>query len=127
MWLNGFNDNLPGFPKLTCKPVQCPPPYMGNEQPGAPPDPTKPIQQPYGTGISSPSFGLCPVDIDWFDIESKHTSKKVVQSGIVAKLEGEEEIVTAANGKLATDEVMTQLARKKLQAFDVGHGWYFWK
>ena len=24
MWLNGFNDNLPGYPKLPCKFVECP-------------------------------------------------------------------------------------------------------
>lgn len=27
---------------------------MGDEQPGAPVDPTKPIQGPYGTGMSGP-------------------------------------------------------------------------
>ena len=122
MWLNGFNDNLPGFPKLTCKFVPCPDPYMGDEQPGAPPDPTKPIQQPYGTGISSPSFGLCPVDIDWFELQSG----KVVQNGIVARQFGEQEIITEENSEVATDAVMKSLAHKKLQAFDVGHGWYFW-
>ena len=34
MWLGGFNDNLPGFPKLPCKYVDCPDPYMGFDQPG---------------------------------------------------------------------------------------------
>uniref|UniRef100_A0A7S2WMK6 Glycoside hydrolase family 5 domain-containing protein n=2 Tax=Rhizochromulina marina TaxID=1034831 RepID=A0A7S2WMK6_9STRA len=97
MWLNGFNDNLPGYPKLPCKFVQCPKPYMGSDQPGAPPDPTKPIQQPYGTGTSGPSFGLCPVDIDWVD--------------------GDEDV---------TDDVMTALAAKKFHAFETGHGYYFW-
>lgn len=50
MWLNGFNDNLPGFPRLPCKYIQCSDPYMGKDQPGTPVDPTKPIQGPYGTG-----------------------------------------------------------------------------
>jgi hypothetical protein len=34
MWLNGFNDNVPGFPKVECEMVKCPEPYMGSEQPG---------------------------------------------------------------------------------------------
>jgi hypothetical protein len=42
MWLNGFNDNLPGFPRSPCKYVPCSPPYMGTDQPGTPVDPTKP-------------------------------------------------------------------------------------
>ncbi|KAL3895211.1 MAG: hypothetical protein SGPRY_013574, partial [Prymnesium sp.] len=44
MWLNGFNDNLPGYPKVSCGMVQCPPPYMGFSQPGCPPDPSLPLQ-----------------------------------------------------------------------------------
>jgi glucan 1,3-beta-glucosidase len=50
MWLNGFNDNLPGFPRLPCKYIPCADPYMGLDQPGTPVDPSKPIQGPYGTG-----------------------------------------------------------------------------
>ena len=65
MWLNGFNDNLPGFPRLPCKYVECSDPYMGEGQPGAPVDRTKPMLGPYGTGMSGPSFGLCPVGRDW--------------------------------------------------------------
>ena len=34
MWLNGFNDNLAGFPKLPCKYTKCTDPYMGTDQPG---------------------------------------------------------------------------------------------
>ena len=34
MWLNGFNDNVPGYPKVKCERVKCPDPYMGSEQPG---------------------------------------------------------------------------------------------
>ena len=34
MWLNGFNDNVPGYPKVTCEMVKCPDPYMGPDQPG---------------------------------------------------------------------------------------------
>jgi glucan 1,3-beta-glucosidase len=57
MWLNGFNDNLPGFPRLPCKYSPCvggpnhdDPPYMGVDvQPGVPIDPSNPMQGPYGT------------------------------------------------------------------------------
>ena len=28
MWLNGFNDNLPGFPKVECKRIPCPISYL---------------------------------------------------------------------------------------------------
>jgi glucan 1,3-beta-glucosidase len=57
MWLNGFNDNLSGFPRLPCKYIPCSDPYMGPGQPGTPLDPSKPIQGPYGTGMSGPIFG----------------------------------------------------------------------
>ena len=76
MWLNGFNDNLPGFPKLTCNYIKCPSSYLLNEknQQGLAfaitPDPIKAIQPPYGTGVSSPSFGMCPTDISWFSLLS---------------------------------------------------------
>jgi glucan 1,3-beta-glucosidase len=52
MWLNGFNDNLPGFPRLPCKYIPCTDPYMGTEQPGTPVDPSKPIQ---GKNVSGES------------------------------------------------------------------------
>jgi glucan 1,3-beta-glucosidase len=44
MWLNGFNDNLPGFPRSPCKYIPCSSPYMGEGQPGTPVDSGKPIQ-----------------------------------------------------------------------------------
>ena len=45
MWLNGFNDNLPGFPRSPCKYIPCSSPYMGEgQQPGTPVDAGKPIQ-----------------------------------------------------------------------------------
>lgn len=62
MWLNGFNDNLVGYPKVECDMVPCPAPYMGPDQPGAPPDPALGKQGPYGTGESTPEFGMCPID-----------------------------------------------------------------
>jgi hypothetical protein len=57
MWLNGFNDNLPGFPRLPCKYTSCTggrdhkdSPYMGDDvQPGVPIDPSKPRQGPHGS------------------------------------------------------------------------------
>lgn len=44
MWLNGFNDNLPGFPRSPCKYIPCSAPYMGTDQPGTPVDIGKPVQ-----------------------------------------------------------------------------------
>ncbi|CAK4629010.1 unnamed protein product [Aphanomyces euteiches] len=98
MWLNGFNDNLPGFPKVQCTMQKCPvdSTYLGYGFPGTPLDTTKPIQGPYGTGTSGPSFGLCPV------------SKNDSFPGISHR------------------DFTTKLARKKLNGFQVGHGWYFW-
>jgi glucan 1,3-beta-glucosidase len=97
MWLNGFNDNLPGFPKTICSLQQCPiqSTYLGTGFPGTPLDINKPIQGPYGTGTSGPSFGLCPVT-------SNHSFN------------------------VPDIEVTRNLAIKKLNAFAVGHGWYFW-
>ncbi len=65
MWLNGFNDNLPGFPKVVCSMWPCAEPYMGYDQPGCPPDKNQPLQGPYGTGVSGPQFGMCPVTVEW--------------------------------------------------------------
>jgi hypothetical protein len=66
MWLNGFNDNAPGYPKVECERVKCPDPYMNSpmyEQPGAPPNPTKGKQDPYGaSGESYVEYGYCPRD-----------------------------------------------------------------
>ena len=101
MWLNGFNDNLPGYPKLPCKYVECPEPYMGPEQPGAPPDPTKPLQGPYGTGISGPSFGLCPIGRDW--AKEEHADG---ENWMRAPADADPSVD-------ATDEVIGSLAKKK--------------
>ena len=51
MWLNGFNNNIKGYPMKECKKVRCPDPYMGPSQPGAPPDPAQPAQGPFGSGM----------------------------------------------------------------------------
>ncbi|CAM9648474.1 unnamed protein product, partial [Choristocarpus tenellus] len=80
MWLNGFNDNLPGFPRVQCDYVRCPLPYMGPEQPGAPPNPRNPPLGPFGTGVSGPSFGMCPVDKTW------RSQKKFMTALALAKL-----------------------------------------
>jgi glucan 1,3-beta-glucosidase len=50
MWLNGLNNNVPGYPKVVCDMVKCPNPYMGLEQPGAPPDERENLQDPFGSG-----------------------------------------------------------------------------
>ena len=36
---------------------------MGYDQRGCPPDVTMPLQGPYGTGISGPANGKCPVGV----------------------------------------------------------------
>ncbi|ETO73444.1 hypothetical protein F442_10431 [Phytophthora nicotianae P10297] len=98
MWLNGFNDNLPGFPKVQCHMIDCPinSTYLGDGFPGTPLDKTKPIQGPYGTGMSGPSFGKCPI-----------TSKDSFNQD--------------------DDAALTKsLTLKKLNGFANGHGWYFW-
>jgi glucan 1,3-beta-glucosidase len=118
MWLNGFNDNLPGFPRLPCKYTPCTDPYMGKGQPGAPVDPSKAIQGPYGTGMSGPIFGYCPVGRDWLKESSGNpqTGRDWVRSPPEAPKHADD-----------TDNVMTHLAYKKINAFsNVGHGFYFW-
>lgn len=98
MWINGFNDNLPGFPKVQCDYIPCgdKESYLGSEFSGIKLDRTKPIQGPYGTGTSGPSFGQCPVS----------NSKRFEDLG--------------------DEAFFRQLAKKKLNAFTVGHGFYFW-
>mmetsp|Transcript_19787 Transcript_19787/g.63636 ORF Transcript_19787/g.63636 Transcript_19787/m.63636 type:complete len:746 (-) Transcript_19787:112-2349(-) len=123
MWLNGFNDNLPGYPKLPCKFEKCADPYVGVDvQPEAPPSVLKPLQGPFGTGVSGPLYGLCPVDRDWgpsspADLSYGTSPRRPSDLDAKAKTPDEDQ----------TDDVMTNLARKKLQAFaSVAHGFYFW-
>ena len=162
MWLNGLNDNLPGFPKLPCKFIPCaepyarprqnlhgistswprrrrdpslwiptspPPRYMGSHQPGAPPDKSKPYRGPFGTGVSGPIYGYCPVDRDW--------PSPVLDSdgdGIIDRLDLLKNGDPISTGNLGgdpafddTDAVMRELAAKKLLAFgQVAHGFFFW-
>jgi hypothetical protein len=91
---------------------------MGDGQPGAPVDPTKPLQGPYGTGMSGPSFGFCPVDRDWPKEASGNPQT------------GRDWVLAPPKAPRAlddTDNVMTHLANKKINAFSgVGHGFYFW-
>ena len=117
MWLNGFNDNLPGFPRSPCKYIPCSPPYMGEGyQPGTPIDPTMPMQGPYGTGMSGPSFGMCPVGRDWIKEKNPLTGRDWVEAPPKAPSHYDD-----------TDSVMTLLAYKKISAYSgVGHGFYFW-
>eukprot|EP00968_Pinguiococcus_pyrenoidosus_P016850 scaffold1638_cov258-Pinguiococcus_pyrenoidosus.AAC.74 len=97
MWLNGFQDNLPGFPKVVCRRVLCPRPYMGPDQPGAPPSRDIGPQDPFGTGASTPMWGYCPIGESWDD------------------------------RGFSDDAVMRELGFRKIYAFDqIGNGWYFW-
>lgn len=63
MWLNGFNDNIPGYPFVECERVQCADPYMGS-QPGAPPPLDGGVMlDPHGAGGQSTVInGTCPRD-----------------------------------------------------------------
>jgi glucan 1,3-beta-glucosidase len=83
---------------MKCSMVDCPvhSTYLGRGFPGTPLDVTKPIQGPYGTGQSGPAFGKCPV-----------TSSTA--------FEQDDDMEFARNLNL-----------KKLNAFALGHGWYFW-
>eukprot|EP00934_Nitzschia_sp_Nitz4_P002256 Nitzschia sp. Nitz4//scaffold125_size66327//31384//33714//NITZ4_006131-RA/size66327-augustus-gene-0.2-mRNA-1//1//CDS//3329534613//2256//frame0 len=119
MWLNGFNDNLPGFPRLPCKYIPCSEPYMGKGvQPGAPVDPMKPYQGPYGTGMSGPVFGFCPVGRDW--LKESSGNPQTGRDWVRAPPEAPKHLDD-------TDVVMRHLAEKKIDAFsNVGHGFYFW-
>ncbi|POM77566.1 Glucan 1,3-beta-glucosidase, partial [Phytophthora palmivora] len=87
-----------GFPNTQCRMVDCPvhSTYLSEDFPGTPLDITKPIQGPYGTGQSGPAFGKCPV-----------TSNTAF---------GQDDDVKFARN----------LNLKKLNAFALGHGWYFW-
>lgn len=123
MWLNGFNDNLPGYPKLPCKLVPCAQPYMGSTQPGAPPSVLKPLQGPFGTGVSGPQYGLCPVDRDWLKKSPSDELGGVKRERSSKDLSPEAESPEEDD----TDVVMRHLASKKLQAFGtVAHGFFFW-
>ena len=56
--------SVPTYPKVKCDRVTCPDPYFHKGLiPNAPPDPTKGIQDPIGTGGPSyVEYGTCPVD-----------------------------------------------------------------
>jgi len=122
MWLNGFNDNLPGFPRSPCKYISCDTkePYLGGAKNNFTElDPNKPIQGPYGTGMSGPLFGLCPTTRDWL-VESSG-NPQTGRDWIRAPPEA------ASKDMDDTDRVMKNLARKKINAFSgIGHGFYFW-
>ncbi|KAJ8605597.1 hypothetical protein CTAYLR_000038 [Chrysophaeum taylorii] len=121
MWLNGFNDNLPGYPKLPCKLVPCPSPYV-IAQPGAPPSILKPLQGPFGTGVSGPQYGLCPVDRDWL---KRSPGDELGSSRVRVASDLDAQAKTPDDDD--TDEVMRNLGAKKLQAFGtVAHGFFFW-
>lgn len=107
MWLNGFNDNLSGYPMLPCKYIPCPDPYMGFDQPGTPVDRSNPVQGPFGTGMSGPSYGMCPVGRNWIK-ENKDSINGT--NWMHAPPE-------APHGLDDTDVVMRNLALRKLNAF----------
>jgi hypothetical protein len=66
MWLNGLNDNVPGYPKAACQRVPCPAPYFPAERariPNAPVNRSAGRQGPFGLGGDSyVEYGTCVVD-----------------------------------------------------------------
>ena len=60
---------VPTYPKVKCDRVLCPDPYFPiGLIPNAPPDPTKGVQGPLGTGGPSyVEYGTCPVDRSYPD------------------------------------------------------------
>ena len=90
---------------------------MGTDQPGTPVDPAKPLQGPYGTGMSGPIFGLCPGSRDWVRESSGNpfTGKDWIRAppNLPKQLDD-------------TDNVMRNLAYRKIEAFSgIGHGFFF--
>jgi len=67
MWLNGFHDNAPGYPKVECDWMVCPEPYVRGIR-GPPKQSNAP--GPFGTGFSAPINGHCPISKPW-DNEAK--------------------------------------------------------
>ena len=62
MWLNGFHDNAPGYPRVECASMKCPQPYVSGV-PGVVSSSMPP--GPYGTGFSAPVDGHCPISKAW--------------------------------------------------------------
>lgn len=68
LWLNGYQDNVPGYPVIDCPYITCPVSYMDGRNEHAYLDPTwgpEITQDPRGTGESFVSYGQCPVDQVW--------------------------------------------------------------
>ena len=99
---------------MPCKFTPCAESYLGHEQPGVPLDPSKPLQGPYGSGMSGPAFGLCPGTRDWLKESSGNpfTGRDWIRAPPNAPRRLDD-----------TDDVMTNLAYKKIDAFSgIGHG-----
>lgn len=72
MWINGLNDNVPGYPMASCQRIPCAAPYFHTVTeatdtlpiiPNAPPNPSKGRQDPFGVGGESyVEYGTCPID-----------------------------------------------------------------
>ncbi len=68
----------------------------------------------YGTGMSGPSFGVCPVDRDWMTERYNRG-----ESGMTWMSSPPE----APRSRDGTNELMSLLALKKISAFSgIGHG-----
>ena len=56
MWLNGFNDNLPGMPYLPCKMIPCSNGFVKGGPPGGSIDKSKYITFSFNFSISNSYF-----------------------------------------------------------------------
>ena len=79
MWLNGFQDNIEGYPVCDCKYAPCPFPYINIKDMNR----IQNIISPFGTGLSEPRMGTCPyeglliIDDDFNDFMRKLNLKKI--------------------------------------------------
>ena len=123
MWLNGFNDNLPGYPKVQCSMVPCAGPYMGYDQPGCPPDATMPRQGPFGTGERHPALTLCSrARVSFVERCPPHVYHSSIRScsGVSGPDKGSCPVGVRWPFE---DDAMTKLTLKQMHSFNSGHGW----
>jgi hypothetical protein len=125
MWLNGLNDNVPGYPKAQCKRISCPAPYFPTNGtfriPNAPPDISIGKQGPYGSGGESyMEFGTCPVD-------HTHHECNVTQHDLDARLSANASTEHEALVKFYRRNIVSAFAAAQWSAYNLHtHGSFFW-
>jgi len=115
MWLLGFNDMQPGEPRAICDMVPCPcADKSDNDEFDRP---TKSTMSACYLGQDHPLLPGLPLD-------ATEGLQGPFGSGISGPMFGmcPREM---AHGR-REDEYMTTLAHKQIEAFNAGHGWFFW-